>query len=492
MPAELPSIRRVLLLISAASVVPAALLAAWLVSSSFQRERQLTQAHAIACARAVAVAVDDRMRSAQAEIAHLALSPRLKAGNFQGFQEEALARQRTEGLLALALLSRDGLVLHTAVPYGLPLPNRNIPAVLSRPLATGQTVFSGVYISPVLQRPVVSVGVPAFGPGEAPLTLAAMIDAAQLRTLLERQKMPPSWITAIVDADGAIIARSQEQERFATQMARPELLQRLRASSAGAVESVTLDGIPVVSAFSRSPLTGWAVVVGMPRAELEAGVRRDLLAISSAAAVLLGLALAGGWLLGRRLARSVEDLTVASRAMVHRARFQPPEASFAEAQQLGRAFAAASAAIADATEAAEARASRLDAILDSALDAIISTGEDGRIVLFNRMAEQMFGISREDAVGLPVDVFIPQRFRERHAEHMHAFALRAEAIGGTAGRMMAAGRVVPALRADGTEIRVEASISFTSEGGRRLFTVILRDVDEQLRHIEALNAAVRQ
>jgi PAS domain S-box-containing protein len=488
---ELPSIRRVLVWMSAASILPAALLAAWLVSTHFQRERQLTQAHAIASARAVAAAVDDRVRSAQAEVAQLALSPRLKAGDLRAFQEEALMRQRTEGLLALALLSNSGLAMHTAVPFGAPLPNRNIPPILGRPMDTGQTVVSGVYVSPVLQRPVVSVGVPAFGPSDAPYALTAMIDAGQLRSLLERQKMPPTWITAIVDADGAIIARSHEQERFATQVARGGLRDRLKAQPEGAVESVTLDGVPVVSAFSRSPLSGWAVVVGMPRDELEASVHRDLLVIGAAATVLLGLALFGGWLLGSRLARSVEDLTAASRAMVHGARFQAPHASFLEAEQLGYAFEAASAAIGDATEAAEQRAARLDAILDSALDAIIATGSDGRIQLFNRMAEQMFGMAREDAIGLSIDVFIPRRFRAEHAESMQAFAIRAEMLGGAAGRMMAAGRVVPALRADGTEIRVEASISFTVEGGRQLFTVILRDVDEQLRHIEALNAASR-
>jgi len=65
---------------------------------------------------------------------------------------------------------------------------------------------------------------------------------------------------------------------------------------------------------------------------------------------------------------------------------------------------------------------RLDAIVQSAMDAIITVDEQQRIVLFNAAAEQMFRCSKANAVGRPLDVFIPQRFRGAHHKHVEQFA----------------------------------------------------------------------
>lgn len=63
----------------------------------------------------------------------------------------------------------------------------------------------------------------------------------------------------------------------------------------------------------------------------------------------------------------------------------------------------------------------LTAIIDSAMDAIITVDEQQRIVLFNTAAEQVFECRRADAIGKSLDQFIPQRFREAHREHIQTF-----------------------------------------------------------------------
>ncbi|HEX7607453.1 MAG TPA: PAS domain-containing sensor histidine kinase, partial [Usitatibacter sp.] len=124
---------------------------------------------------------------------------------------------------------------------------------------------------------------------------------------------------------------------------------------------------------------------------------------------------------------------------------------------------------------------RLRGILNSAMDAIITVDENQHIVLFNKAAEEVFGCSREEAIGAPLGWFIPERFRHDHGEHLRRFGQA-----GTASRRMGMMRIVMGLRRNGEEFPIDASISQVMEGGQRLFTVILRDVTERARNEAAL------
>jgi PAS domain S-box-containing protein len=120
------------------------------------------------------------------------------------------------------------------------------------------------------------------------------------------------------------------------------------------------------------------------------------------------------------------------------------------------------------TDVSEAR---LTAIVDSAMDAIIAVDAAQNIVLFNQAAEQMFGVARGAAIGSPLDRFIPARFRGAHRAHVERFGHT-----GVTSRRMGDTTTLWALRADGKEFPIEASISQAGEPGRRYFTVILRDI----------------
>ena len=132
----------------------------------------------------------------------------------------------------------------------------------------------------------------------------------------------------------------------------------------------------------------------------------------------------------------------------------------------------------DALRQSEAR---LAGIVGSAMDAIISVDAGQRIVLFNTAAESMFRCSAGEAIGQPLDRFIPARYRDRHREHVRGFG----ATGVTARSMTALG-ALSGLRADGQEFPIEASISQGDVKGQKLFTVILRDITERKRAEEEL------
>ena len=132
------------------------------------------------------------------------------------------------------------------------------------------------------------------------------------------------------------------------------------------------------------------------------------------------------------------------------------------------------------TQAAE-RDARLtqamfEGIVNIASDAIISTNDDQRIVLFNRGAETIFGYAAEEVVGQPIDMLIPGRFRSAHREHMKRF-------GGSpvAARRMGERQEIAGLRKNGEEFPAEASISKIEMDGRKVFTVVLRDATDRRR-----------
>lgn len=124
---------------------------------------------------------------------------------------------------------------------------------------------------------------------------------------------------------------------------------------------------------------------------------------------------------------------------------------------------------------------RLMGIIGSATDAIITVDGSQQITLFNAAAERMFRCPAAEALGQPLDRFIPLRFRATHNEHIQVFSET-----GVTTRAMGAQRPLAALRADGVEFPVEATISQITVGGQKLFTAIVRDVSERRRAEDAL------
>jgi PAS domain S-box-containing protein len=117
---------------------------------------------------------------------------------------------------------------------------------------------------------------------------------------------------------------------------------------------------------------------------------------------------------------------------------------------------------------------RMEEILRSATDAIITIDASERISVFSAGAEQIFRCSAAEAIGQPIEGFIPERFRRTHHDFIAAFGET-----GVSSRQMGAERVLAARRADGEEFPMEARISQSVARGEKLYTVILRDVTER-------------
>ena len=126
----------------------------------------------------------------------------------------------------------------------------------------------------------------------------------------------------------------------------------------------------------------------------------------------------------------------------------------------------------------EIRASeaRKSAILETALDCVITMDHHGKVVEFNPAAELTFGYPRSEVVGRELaDLIIPPSLRERHRTGMAHYLATGE------GPVLGTRLELPALRADGTEFPVELAITRIRTDGPPLFTAYLRDISERTR-----------
>ncbi|MBC5783140.1 PAS domain-containing sensor histidine kinase [Ramlibacter sp. USB13] len=129
----------------------------------------------------------------------------------------------------------------------------------------------------------------------------------------------------------------------------------------------------------------------------------------------------------------------------------------------------------------DSAAARLAGLLDSAMDGIISVDDTQRIVIYNRAAERMFGWKSDEVRGKSLDLLIPERYRRGHGQQVRRFGAT-----GTTSRRMGDNTVLYAMRKDGSEFPIDASISQLQTPEGKLYTVILRDVTERVRAREEL------
>jgi hypothetical protein len=143
-----------------------------------------------------------------------------------------------------------------------------------------------------------------------------------------------------------------------------------------------------------------------------------------------------------------------------------------------------SAAVSDASERTKIEAD-FPGLLEAAQDAIVAVDDRGRIHLVNHQAEALFGYSRDELIGQPVETLIPDRARSAHPGH------RASYFANPSARPMGAGLELAARRKDGTEFPVDISLSSSVVDDGVIVTATVRDVtgrkrvEEQRAHLEA-------
>lgn len=122
---------------------------------------------------------------------------------------------------------------------------------------------------------------------------------------------------------------------------------------------------------------------------------------------------------------------------------------------------------------------KLRAVVETARDAIVSANQSGKIIFWNKCAEEFFGYTADEAVGKPLTLLMPERFHEAHRKGLEQFVATAEShlIGKTV--------ELTGLRKGGGEFPLEISLSHWMLKDEHYFTAIVRDITERKRAEQA-------
>jgi PAS domain S-box-containing protein len=116
---------------------------------------------------------------------------------------------------------------------------------------------------------------------------------------------------------------------------------------------------------------------------------------------------------------------------------------------------------------------RISAVLESAVDAIITIDEKGGIESANQATEKLFGYAIDEIIGQNVKMLMPQPYQREHDGYLHRYKETGEK------HIIGIGREVVGLRKDGTNFPMQLAVSEVKLGDRKLFTGIVRDISEQ-------------
>lgn len=436
-----------------------------------------------ASARAISYAVDRELLSIETALLALAGSPSLQVKNLAAFDVQArhIVRDRRISNIVLCDLNARQLI-NTRQPQDTPLPQPlplyGNPELVQRVIAAGKPVVSDLFIGRIVQRPLVSVGVPVKQGDKVIYVLTGTIEPASFAQILTQQQLAVDQVVEILDRSGTVVARNQEFQGRVGHKAPGPLLDRLKEGGEGVLKAVDLEGQAALMVYSRSRVSGWSTYIALPREDLMRELWPTLWPLIVATMLLLLAALGMAWVMGGHITRAIHELGAPALALGEGRALTVPTLPIREVDDIGKAITRASEMLSSAHAARSRTEARMSGIVESAMDAIVTVNDQQMIVLFNPAACAMFDCPVEEAVGLPITHFIPRRFHGRHAAYMRRRRAQRKAFG-VAGDAMG-------LRRNGEEFPVEVSYSNVVESGAAFHTLIIRDVTARVRIRDAL------
>ena len=218
--------------------------------------------------------------------------------------------------------------------------------------------------------------------------------------------------------------------------------------------------------------------IGLAQAAPYEVVLAETIAMRNRSLMLTVLLMAGfivlALFLARRLTRPLDQIT---RATEHFARGEfdgsLPVNARGEIGVLARAFHDMIQQVAERDRALQESEARVQTILDTAPDGMITIGERGVIESFNQAAQHLFGYDAAEVIGQNVKLLMPSPEREEHDGYL------ADYLNTGVKKIIGMGREVVGQRKDGTSVPLDLIVNEVRLDGRRLFTGIVRDITER-------------
>ena len=309
-----PSIQTYVSWMAVGCLIPCLIGTSLLVLEQYKGGREQLRSSTIATARAVLQAVDGRLLKARDSAATLAMSPMLQRRELAGFH--AFVRKASPignmGSIVAVSDSTGQLLLVTTLDFGAPLPIHGSPDTVRRVFETRAPVISDVFEASVLGKPIMYVDTPVMADGEVIYDLSIGLLPEIFNQILRDQRLPAEWVAVVFDSSGTIAGRTHLAEKFVGQKGSAGFIAAIANAPEGAIDTVTREGIPTLSAWSRSATTGWSVGIGIPKAQLEEEFFETLNYLAVFLAVMVVLAFGLAIVVGRKITGSLSALADAA------------------------------------------------------------------------------------------------------------------------------------------------------------------------------------
>jgi two-component sensor histidine kinase len=291
-----PSLPVRLALLVAGTALPLILFAAGIVFNDYEQSRKQATQRVLETVRSIRLVLDAEMQRMTGALQVLALTDPLRKGDFAAFRHIAqgfLDQYRDGGVVLVA--DREGRQLFSSVTADpSSLPPRNNLAIVEKVFATKRMQYSNLFVGAVKKRPILTVEVPVFRDGEVVYDISFSPPVEIFQDVINRQRPSADWTISIFDGDGINFARAPNPQETIGKRASPLLFAEMRRKSESTLPTVSLEGVPLITSFARSSVTGWTVAAGIAEGSLVGPLWRKLAITSLIGGVLLltGLAFA--------------------------------------------------------------------------------------------------------------------------------------------------------------------------------------------------------
>ena len=294
----------------AAAVAPVLVLAVAVGVLLVRHERSTMQSEALGRTRSAMSAVDADIRGHFASLQALSVSKSLELGNIPAFYDEAqrVLRGQPDWLAVRLALATETPLFDTSVRLGSELgPLRSLDS-FRRAVATRHPVISDVDTSG--RRPVVRIRAPVVVSGVVRYVITVRIAPESFDDVLRQQRVPASWVIALLDRNRRFVARIPLQP--AGEQASESFRAAVDHTPIGWFSGQTREGMPTYTSYVTSEETGWVMGIAIPASQVDAAARRTLIGMAGGVAAALAVALLLGWYMARRISAPVAALARAT------------------------------------------------------------------------------------------------------------------------------------------------------------------------------------
>ena len=339
-------LRRRLLLLAAAGIVPLAAMAGLSLMALIAQQREQAERAGVEITRALATAVDAELGRSIAVLKGVAIGPALDTGDLARYYESMRRLLETRpDWISITLADTTGQQLaNTRLPFG-----ETLPMVLDLPSHQETVRTKEPLVGALLPSPSGAIGLPVRVPvlrdGAVRYVLTAAVKPDAFVEVLQRQRLPPDWVVSVFDGKAQRVARSRRHAEFLMQPPAPSLADMIRRAQGDEGSGLTeaLEGDAIYTAFTRSRATGWIVAIGIPRSAIDASAWKSFAAYGGGLLLSLAIGALAAVLVGRGIAEPMARLRAAAQALGRRATLAVPETRILEIREVGSALATAAA-----------------------------------------------------------------------------------------------------------------------------------------------------